>query len=78
MARFWYRIELSSYFVFPSSPDEALRAGLYSVPPAADPQRRRGRGPLSGRDSGPAEGRASCWGDGAQAAPQLHPGAQGK
>ena len=78
MARFWYRIELSSYFVFPSSPDEAFRAGVDSVPPAADPQRRRGRGPFSGGHHGPAERRASCWGDAAQTAPQRHPGAQGK
>lgn len=65
-----------SDFLF--TPDEAFSAGVDPGPPAGDPQRHRGRGPLPQRGCGPAEGRASRRGDGAQTAPQYHPGAQGK
>lgn len=63
---------------FLSTSDEAFSSGVDSGPCAGDSQRHRGRGPLSQRDCGPAKGRASCRGNGAQTTPQYHSGAQGK
>lgn len=41
--------------------DETVGAGVNTDPSARKPQKHRGRSPLSERDCGPAEGRASCW-----------------
>lgn len=60
------------------TPDEAVGARVDLVSPAEHPRGDGGTGLLPQRDGGRAEGRASRWGNGAQATPQYHPGAQGK
>lgn len=62
---------------FVSSADEAVCAGINDDPTAGHPERQRGRSQLPEGNGGGAERRASRRGDGAPAAPQHHPGAEG-